>query len=191
MATDPSSFDPDDSPQPGEPQADSSQPETPEAFRARQEAERHARWMAVALREAETAATEDEVPVGAAIVRDDVLLAVGRNRRERDQDPLAHAEMIAIRAAAAATGSWRLEECTLYVTLEPCPMCAGAILQARIPIVVYGADDAKAGAAVSLYELLTDPRLNHRCEVHRGIGAEASKALLQAFFRGKRALGKK
>lgn len=152
---------------------------------------RHARWMEAALAEADAAAAADEVPVGAVVVYQERILAVGRNRREERQDPLAHAEVVAIQEASRALGTWRLEECTLYVTLEPCPMCAGAILQARVPTVVYAADDAKAGAAVSLYQLLSDLRLNHRCEVVRGVLADRAREQLRAFFRAKRALGKK
>ena len=116
---------------------------------------------------------EDEVPIGAAIVHDDRIIARAHNQREQLRDPTAHAEMIAITQAAAALGSWRLEDCTLYVTLEPCSMCAGAIVQARIPLVVYGATDPKAGAVQSLYRLLNDPRLNHRAEVVPGVLADA------------------
>jgi tRNA(adenine34) deaminase len=148
-------------------------------------------WMRRALCQARAAAEADEVPVGAVIVRDGQLLAQAHNGREQLRDPTAHAEMIAITQAAAALEDWRLERCTLYVTLEPCPMCAGAILLARIPRVVYGAADAKAGAVHSLYQLLGDPRLNHRAEVAGGVLGGECGALLTQFFAGKRALGKK
>jgi tRNA(adenine34) deaminase len=148
-------------------------------------------WMRRALRQAQAAAQADEVPIGAVIVRDGQLLAQAHNGREQLRDPTAHAEMVAITQAAAALQDWRLEGCTLYVTLEPCPMCAGAIVLARIPRVVYGAADAKAGAVQSLYRLLSDPRLNHRAEVVAGVLGEECGALLTQFFAGKRALGKK
>jgi tRNA(adenine34) deaminase len=134
---------------------------------------------------------EDEVPIGAAIVHDDRIIARAHNQREQLRDPTAHAEMIAITQAAAALGSWRLEDCTLYVTLEPCSMCAGAIVQARIPLVVYGATDPKAGAVQSLYRLLNDPRLNHRAEVVPGVLADACGEILTRFFQNQRATGKK
>ncbi len=148
-------------------------------------------FMAVALQQAEKAAAEDEVPVGAVIVHGSRVVAAAHNQRERLRDPTAHAEMIAITQAAESLGSWRLEDCTLFVTLEPCPMCAGAILQARIPRLVFGADDPKAGAVRSLYRLLEDPRLNHRCEIRSGVSSERCAALLSEFFRRQRALGKK
>ena len=124
----------------------------------------HHRWMRMALDEARVAESEDEVPVGAIVVAAGRVVAAAHNQREQLADPTAHAEMIALTQAAAALGSWRLEGCTLYVTLEPCPMCAGAILQARVPIVVWGAPDPKAGAVESLYRLFEDPRLNHRVD---------------------------
>jgi tRNA(adenine34) deaminase len=142
--------------------------------------------MLLALAQAEEAAAQGEAPVGAVIVRDGHVLAVARNEREALRDPTAHAEMIAITQAAAALESWRLEGCTLYVTLEPCPMCAGAIVQARIPHVVYGADDPKAGAARSLFHLLDDPRLNHRCEITAGVFADRCGRMLTDFFQRKR-----
>ena len=151
----------------------------------------HARFMQMALDEAQQAAEQDEVPVGAVIVHDGRVIGRASNQREQLKDPTAHAEMIAITQAAAALGSWRLDDCTLYVTLEPCPMCAGAILQARIPRVVYGATDPKAGAVDSLYQLLGDPRLNHRCQVVAGVLAEPCGALLSRFFQKQRQLGKK
>jgi tRNA(adenine34) deaminase len=147
--------------------------------------------MCLALREAEAAAAEDEVPIGAVIVHAGQVIASAHNQREQLRDPTAHAEMIAITQAAGALGDWRLEYCTLYVTLEPCPMCAGAIVLARIPRVVYGAADPKAGAAQSLYQLLNDPRLNHRAEVTAGVLAEECGAILSQFFEQKRRKGKK
>ncbi|HEY5311225.1 MAG TPA: tRNA adenosine(34) deaminase TadA [Pirellulales bacterium] len=147
--------------------------------------------MRLALAEAEQAAAEDEVPVGAVIVHQQRVIASAHNQRESLRDPTAHAEMIAITQAAQALASWRLEDCWLYVTLEPCPMCAGAIVQARIPWVVYGAADPKAGAVESLYRLLGDARLNHRCQTISGLLAEPCGALLAQFFRAKRELGKK
>lgn len=153
----------------------------------------HVRHMNLALDEAAAAAAEDEVPVGAVVVSLERgrVIASARNQRERRQDPTAHAEMVAITQAAAALGSWRLEKCLLYVTLEPCPMCAGAIVQARVPVVVYGAADAKAGACHSLYSITADPRLNHRCQVVAGVEADRCGAILTRFFAAKRALGKK
>lgn len=145
-----------------------------------------AQWMDVALEEARAALEHDDVPVGAVVVRDGELLAAAHNRREVDTDPTAHAEVLAIRAAAAAIGSWRLEGCTLYVTLEPCTMCAGAIVLARVPTVVFGADDPKAGAAGTLWDVLDDDRLNHRCEVVRGVRAGECGDLLRTFFRARR-----
>jgi tRNA(adenine34) deaminase len=143
-------------------------------------------YMQLALAQAEAAAQADEAPVGAVIVRDNQILAAAHNAREALRDPTAHAEMIAITQAAAALASWRLEGCTLYVTLEPCPMCAGAIVQARIPRVVYGAVDPKAGAVHSLYQLLDDPRLNHRADVTAGVLAEPCGRVLSEFFQRKR-----
>jgi tRNA(adenine34) deaminase len=151
----------------------------------------HERFMQQALREAEQALAEDEVPIGAVIVRDERVIAAAHNQREQLHDPTAHAEMIAITQAAAAIGDWRLEQCALYVTLEPCPMCAGAVLQARIPLVVYGATDPKAGAVTSLYRLLDDQRLNHCCEVIAGVLADQCGEMLTAFFQAQRRLGKK
>ena len=134
---------------------------------------------------------EEEVPVGAVIAKDGRVIAAAHNQREQLRDPTAHAEMIAITQAAETLRDWRLEGCTLYVTLEPCAMCAGAILQARIPIVVYGATDAKAGAVNSLFHLLDDQRLNHRCTVLGGILAEPCGIILTEFFQQQRRLGKK
>jgi tRNA(adenine34) deaminase len=152
----------------------------------------HLFHMEQALQEAAMAASEDEVPVGAVIVSPD-LGVIGRAHNQREQllDPTAHAEMICITQAATALQSWRLENCILYVTLEPCPMCAGAIVQARIPMVVFGALDAKAGACRSLFHLADDPRLNHRATVIGGVMADRCGAVLTDFFAAKRALGKK
>lgn len=146
----------------------------------------------MALDEAEQAADEDEVPVGAVIVSfEKGVIARAHNQREQLHDPTAHAEMIAITQAAEALRSWRLENCALYVTLEPCPMCAGAIVLARLPLVVYGATDPKAGACHSLYQLTSDPRLNHRAQVVSGVQSDRCAALLSRFFAAKRELGKK
>ena len=147
-------------------------------------------FMRLALKEAEAALAEDEVPVGCVIVRAGKVLARAHNQRERLKDPTAHAEMIAITQAAAARRSWRLENCVLYVTLEPCPMCAGAIVQARIPMVVYGASDPKAGACDTLYRIASDPRLNHRARVVGGVLADRCAALLSDFFAARRLRGK-
>lgn len=151
----------------------------------------HQYYMQLAYQEAEIAFAENEVPVGAVIVHGDRIVAAAHNQREQLRDPTAHAEMIAITQAAESLGSWRLEGCTLYVTLEPCPMCAGAVLQARIPLLVYGAADPKAGAVTSLYQLLGDERLNHRCEVVGGILAQPCGEILARFFQQQRSLGKK
>ncbi|MHC4472859.1 MAG: tRNA adenosine(34) deaminase TadA [Planctomycetota bacterium] len=147
-------------------------------------------FMSQALREARRALEEDEVPVGAVVVHEDRVIGRGHNQRERLTDPTAHAEMIAITAAAEAMGSWRLEGATVYVTLEPCPMCAGALVNARVSRLVYGADDPKAGACGTLYDIPRDSRLNHRMEVVPGVMAEEGGGLLTAYFRGKRADGK-
>lgn len=146
----------------------------------------HDNYMQLALAEAYAAAAEGEAPVGALIVRDGQVLAAARNEREALRDPTAHAEMIAITQAAAALGSWRLDGCTLYVTLEPCPMCAGAIVQARIPLLVYGAADPKAGAVRSLFRLVDDLRLNHRAEIIDGVLAEPCGRVLTEFFQRRR-----
>lgn len=147
--------------------------------------------MARALDLARDAARAGEVPVGAVVYETDSgrVLGEGRNAREGDRTPWAHAEFLAIQRACQELGDWRLNHCTLAVTLEPCPMCAGLIVNARVGRVVYGADDPKAGAARSLYELLTDTRLNHRCEVIAGVRAEESAAMLRAFFAGLRSRG--
>jgi tRNA(adenine34) deaminase len=145
-------------------------------------------WMRVAIAEARMAETKGEVPVGALIVHGGEVIGRGHNERESTQDPTAHAEMIAIRRAAAALGSWRLIDTVLYVTLEPCPMCAGALVNARVPRVVWGCDDPKAGATQTLYTIGSDPRLNHRFECVPGVLADECSALLSGFFgaiRGK------
>jgi tRNA(adenine34) deaminase len=147
----------------------------------------HLLHMEMALEEAEIAAREDEVPVGAVIVHlRHGIVAQAHNQREQLVDPTAHAEMIAITQAARALRTWRLEDCVLYVTLEPCPMCAGAIVQARIPYVVYGTTDEKAGACDSLFQITTDPRLNHRARVLAGVCGERCAEVLRAFFAAKR-----
>jgi tRNA(adenine34) deaminase len=144
-------------------------------------------WMQAALAEAEAALATGDVPVGAVVLGPGgAVLGRGRNRREELGDPTAHAEIQALRAAAAALGHWRLDGCTLVVTLEPCPMCAGALMQARVARLVFGADDPKAGAVTSLFDLVRDPRLPHRAEVERGVMADESAALLRAFFRARR-----
>jgi tRNA(adenine34) deaminase len=142
----------------------------------------HERWMELALREAEKAWEEDEVPVGAVVTQGSRLLGKGHNQMEQLNDPTAHAEIIAITAAAAALGSRRLENCALYVTLEPCPMCAGAIVLARIPVLVFGAFDPKAGACGTLYDIVEDSRLNHRAHVIPGVLDDKCAGLLKAFF---------
>lgn len=148
-------------------------------------------WMGRALQMAQEAMTADEVPVGAIIVRDHEVIAAAGNQRESLSDPTAHAEMIAITQAAASISDWRLERTTLYVTLEPCIMCAGAILQSRVARVVFGASDPKGGAVTSLYQLLQDQRLNHQCQVTSGVLADSCGNLLTQFFASKRAMGKK
>jgi len=148
--------------------------------------ERDERFMRLALAEARRATGHDDVPIGAVVVLGDQVIGAGGNERELRKSPLAHAEMIAIEQAAAHLGSWRLLDTTLYVTLEPCPMCAGAIVQARVPRLVYGATDEKAGAAGTLYNVCEDARLNHTLEVTPGVLADASAELLRAFFRARR-----
>jgi len=147
---------------------------------------RHEYYMRLALREARRAAKHEDVPIGAVIVLDDEVIAAAGNERELRNSPTAHAEMIAIEEAALRMGSWRLLNTVLYVTVEPCPMCAGAIVQARIPHLVYGAPDTKAGAVDTLYNVCRDERLNHCVEVTSGVLAEESVALLQAFFKPRR-----
>ncbi|MGI8313993.1 tRNA adenosine(34) deaminase TadA [Halobacillus mangrovi] len=140
-------------------------------------------YMQLAIKEAKKAEAEGEVPIGAVIVFNDEIIAKGYNQRETSQLASSHAEFIAIERANQAIGSWRLEDCTLYVTLEPCPMCAGAILQSRIPRVVYGAKDPKAGCVGSLMNLLDDERFNHRAEISAGVLGETCGDLLTQFFR--------
>jgi tRNA(adenine34) deaminase len=143
-------------------------------------------WMLAALELAQKAAECGEVPVGAIVVCDEVAVGRAYNRRELDRDPLAHAEILALRQAAMHLDRWRLSGCTLYVTLEPCTMCAGAVVNARIDRVVFGAADAKAGAAGSLYNIAADARLNHRAEIVAGVRAAESVALLREFFAARR-----
>ena len=143
-------------------------------------------YMAMALEEARRAGEIGEVPIGAVVVCDGAVVARAHNRREADHDPAGHAELLAIRAAAAKLERWRLSDCTVYVTLEPCPMCAGLMHQARIARCVYAAPDPKAGALGTLYDLSSDERLNHRFDVTSGILAEESAALLRDFFRALR-----
>ena len=150
-------------------------------------------YMREALVLARAAADAGEVPIGCVVVHDPTGRIIGRgaNRRQSDHDPTAHAEILALREAGQALGHWRLLDCTLYVTLEPCPMCAGAIVNARVPRLVYGCDDPKAGAVRTLFSLCEDARLNHRVEVLSGLLAEECGEALRAFFRAQRALGKK
>ena len=150
----------------------------------------HETYMRMALMQAEEARQADEVPVGAVILHGDRVIAAAHNQREQLHDPTAHAEMIAITQAAEALNDWRLENCTLYVTLEPCSMCAGAIVQARIPLVVYVATDPKAGAVNTLYHLLDDARLNHKAQVIAGVLAQPCGEILTAFFVDQRRAGK-
>jgi tRNA(adenine34) deaminase len=146
-----------------------------------------------ALELAREAAAAGEVPIGCVVVDDLTGSVIGRgaNRRETDHDPTAHAEILALREAARARKHWRLTECTLYVTLEPCPMCAGAIVNARVPRLVYGCEDPKAGAVRTLFSICDDARLNHRVTTCGGVLAEECARVLQKFFRAQRALGKK
>jgi tRNA(adenine34) deaminase len=146
----------------------------------------HSRWMGEALREAARAEAKDEVPVGCVVVHNGLIVGRGHNQIESLQDPTAHAEMIAITAAATTLGSRRLLDCLLYVTLEPCAMCAGAIVLARIPVVVYGASDPKTGAVDTLYSLLQDARFNHTRSVVRGVRGEECGAVLSNYFQGLR-----
>ncbi|HUI31460.1 MAG TPA: tRNA adenosine(34) deaminase TadA [Candidatus Acidoferrales bacterium] len=146
----------------------------------------HQRFMFAALKEAEEAYSNNEVPVGAVIVKSDAIIARAHNQVERLQDPTAHAEIIAIGAAANHLGSWRLKGCTLYVTLEPCPMCAGAIVLSRLDRIVFGSFDPKMGACSTLYNIVQDERLNHRVEIISGIMDDDAKLLLREFFEKKR-----
>ena len=142
--------------------------------------------MRVALAEAGRALEHGDVPIGAVAVRDGEVIASACNERELAGDPTAHAEILALRAASQAVGSWRLDGVTLYVTLEPCPMCAGALVLARVPRLVYGPQDPRAGAAYSLYNIVQDPRLNHRVEITAGVLEEESAEMLRSFFEGRR-----
>lgn len=150
-------------------------------------------YMQMAVELARQAEAIGEVPIGCVVIHDPTGRVVGRgfNRRQTDHDPTAHAEILAMREAGATLGHWRLLDCTLYVTLEPCPMCAGAMVNARIPRLVYGCDDPKAGAVKTLFQLCQDGRLNHTVEVESGVLAEECAELLRAFFKAQRALGKK
>ena len=142
--------------------------------------------MDLALVEAQAALAHDDVPVGAVVLHQGEVIAARHNERELNNDPIAHAEVLALQDAAAHLGQWRLDECTMYVTLEPCAMCAGAAVNARLGRIVFGADDPKAGSVISQYQLLVGDRLNHRVEVSSGIGAELSAEMLRSFFRKRR-----
>lgn len=148
-----------------------------------------AAWMQLALEQARLAAQAGEVPVGSLVIKDGEIVALGRNRNLLDNDPTAHAEIIALRQAAARLGNHRLIGCTLYTTIEPCSMCAGALIHARISRLVYGASDPKAGAAGSVLQVLNHPQLNHKMEVTSGVLADQCSAILQDFFRQKRSFG--
>ncbi len=143
-------------------------------------------FMRLAIREAEAALAHDDVPIGAVVVHEGEVIGAGRNERELRQDPTAHAEVLALREASRVLGTWRVLDAVLYVTLEPCAMCAGAIVLARVPRVVYGCEDPKAGAAGSVLDVLAEPRLNHRPEVVPGVLAEECAAQLRAFFASRR-----
>jgi tRNA(adenine34) deaminase len=145
-----------------------------------------ATWMAEALAEARTAAAEGEVPIGAVVVFERRIVGRGRNAREKLRDPTAHAEVLALQEAARALGRWRLTGTTIYATLEPCPMCAGALVNARVDRLVYSVADPKAGAAGTLFDIVRDTRLNHRVEVESGVLAEECGELLKEFFRSRR-----
>jgi tRNA(adenine34) deaminase len=151
-------------------------------------AEKDVQFMRIALEEARAAAAAGEVPVGAVLVRDtdDTIVARGANRTIRDCDPTAHAEVVVLREASRAIGNYRLAGTTLYVTIEPCSMCAGAIIQARVPRVVYGCDDIKGGAVRSCFEILSHPKLNHQVEVTPGVLADECAAVIQEFFAARR-----
>ncbi len=147
---------------------------------------RDEQFMRLALREAESAAEHGDVPIGAVVVREGEVIGAAGNERERRSDPTAHAEILALRAASRRLGGWRVPDSVLYVTLEPCAMCAGAIVLARVPRVVFAAPDPKAGAAGSILDVLGEPRLNHRPRVDSGLLADESTALLRAFFGERR-----
>lgn len=148
-------------------------------------------WMRLALEEAQLATLQGDVPVGAVVVRHGEVIARAHNQREADHDPTAHAEILAMREAARVIGHWRLEETTLYCTLEPCPMCAGGMVLARLPRLVYATHDPKGGAAGSIMDLLNHPQLNHRVEAHSGVLQAEAAALLVGFFAKLRAEGQK
>jgi tRNA(adenine34) deaminase len=160
-------------------------PYTPN-YRPDEDDREDAYFMRLALREAQRALTHEDVPIGAVLVHSGEVLAAAHNERELRSDPTAHAEILALREASRALGSWRLIDCTLYVTLEPCAMCAGAIVLARAPRVVFGATDPKAGAAGSVLDVLSEPRLNHRPEVLAGVLAPDCGQLLSGFFASRR-----
>lgn len=145
------------------------------------------RWMALALEQAQLAADKGEVPVGAVVIHGEKVIAKTHNLRESNKDPLAHAELLAIAAAAQLLGRWRLIECTLFVTLEPCPMCAGAIVNSRLDRIVYGTGDPRAGACGTIFNIVEDERLNHRAEVVRGVLKEPCSQILSKFFKDLRA----
>lgn len=149
------------------------------------------KWMRIALLEAEKALEKEDVPIGAIAVLNDKIIGRGYNQREADQDPTAHAEMIAIRQAAQAIGHWRLEDVTLYCTLEPCAMCAGAMVLARLPRLVYATTDPKAGAGGSIMNIVCHPQLNHQVEITSGLFADEAAEQIRAFFRMLRARGEK
>lgn len=152
----------------------------------------HLHHMEMCLEEARAAADEDEVPIGALVVHPEMgVIGLAHNMREQLDDPTAHAELIAMTQAGKALKSWRLDQCVLYVTLEPCPMCAGAVVNGRVAMVVYGAADPKAGACHTLYQIPSDERLNHRALVLGGVMADRCGAILSEFFRKKREMGKK
>jgi len=147
------------------------------------DSDKHIAMMRLALQEGKTAYALNEVPIGAVLTHNDQVVSKAHNMRETWHDPTAHAEMIVLRQAAKFLNSWRLTECTLYVTIEPCPMCAGALLQARIPHLIYGASDNKAGAVDTLYNLASDDRLNHQMQVTSGVLEDECRQLMQQFFR--------
>ena len=149
------------------------------------------KWMRIALEEAEKALEREDVPIGAIAVRNNIIIGRGYNKREAEQDPTAHAEMIAIRQAAKVIGHWRLEEVTLYCTLEPCAMCAGAMVLARLPRLVYATSDPKAGAGGSIMDITRHPDLNHQVEIVHGLFADEAAEQIRSFFRMLRARGEK
>jgi tRNA(adenine34) deaminase len=163
-------------------------PESNEPIHPTRFSRNDAAWMELALAQARSAAEAGEVPVGAVVVKDGVIVGTGQNRNLRDHDPAAHAEIVALRQAGAQLGNHRLGGCVMYATIEPCAMCAGAMLHARLARLVYGASDPKAGAAGSALDVLNHPRLNHRMEVTSGVLADKCSEILQAFFRQKREL---